>query len=132
MTDDTIRLSKRVAEIAACSRSEAEMLIEGGWVQVNGRVVEEPGHRVSTQTVHIDPDARPADRLSRASTARHSEQGRTSDTSCTHQRGGLRRYSYQHPLPPAGRRPHPLQLCDAQCASAARHAGGSRTRRTLV
>ena len=59
MTDDTIRLSKRVAEIAACSRSEAEMLIEGGWVQVNGRVVEEPGHRVSTQVVHIDPDARP-------------------------------------------------------------------------
>ena len=46
MTDDTIRLSKRVAEIAACSRSEAEMLIEGGWVQVNDRVVEEPGYRV--------------------------------------------------------------------------------------
>jgi 23S rRNA pseudouridine2604 synthase len=40
-----VRLSKRVAELAGCSRREAELLIEGGWVRVNGRVVEVQGAR---------------------------------------------------------------------------------------
>jgi 23S rRNA pseudouridine2604 synthase len=51
------RLSKRVAQLKACSRREAEQYIEGGWVQVNGQVVEEPMARVSDQTVMIDPHA---------------------------------------------------------------------------
>ena len=41
------RLAKRVAQIKACSRREAEQTIEGGWVRVNGQVVEEPQFRVS-------------------------------------------------------------------------------------
>jgi 23S rRNA pseudouridine2604 synthase len=40
-----------------CSRREAEQYIEGGWVQVNGQVVEEPMARVSDQTVLVDPQA---------------------------------------------------------------------------
>ncbi len=51
------RLSKRVMHLMACSRREAEQYIEGGWVQVNGRLVEEPMARVSDETVTIDPDA---------------------------------------------------------------------------
>jgi len=51
------RLSKRVAFLMHCSRREAEQYIEGGWVQVNGSVVEEPMARVSEQTVAIDPHA---------------------------------------------------------------------------
>jgi 23S rRNA pseudouridine2604 synthase len=51
------RLSKRVAELVPCSRREAEQYIEGGWVSVDGKVVEEPMFRVSTQKVEIDPDA---------------------------------------------------------------------------
>lgn len=51
------RLSKRVAQLKTCSRREAEQYIEGGWVQVNGRVVEEPMFRVSDQVVVIDPSA---------------------------------------------------------------------------
>ncbi len=51
------RLSKRVMQLQACSRREAEQYIEGGWVQVNGRVVEEPMARVSDQAVTIDPHA---------------------------------------------------------------------------
>ena len=39
---EPIRLSKRVADLAGCSRRDAELYIEGGWVQVNGLVVEEP------------------------------------------------------------------------------------------
>ena len=51
------RLSKRVAELVSCSRREAEQYIEGGWVSVDGKVVEEPMFRVSTQKVELDPDA---------------------------------------------------------------------------
>ena len=51
------RLAKRVAEMVPCSRREAEQYIEGGWVSVNGQVVEEPMARVSDQQVTIDPHA---------------------------------------------------------------------------
>ncbi len=52
------RLSKRVAHARLCSRSEAEQYIAGGWVQVDGTVVEEPQTRVlQHQTVTVDPHA---------------------------------------------------------------------------
>jgi len=57
---DPIRLAKRVAELRACSRREAEQLIAGGWVRVDGGVVEEPQFRVSDQRVEIDSGADPA------------------------------------------------------------------------
>lgn len=55
--DDGERLSKRVMQLKNCSRKEAEQYIEGGFVQVNGVVVEEPMHRVTQQTVAVDPKA---------------------------------------------------------------------------
>ncbi|BCO25807.1 23S rRNA pseudouridine(2604) synthase [Rhodoferax lithotrophicus] len=51
------RLSKHVAHLVPCSRREAEQYIEGGWVRVNGQVVEEPMARVLDQVVQIDPQA---------------------------------------------------------------------------
>ncbi len=51
------RLSKRVMALRQCSRSEAERFIAGGWVRVNGVVVEDPPHRVRDETVTIDPKA---------------------------------------------------------------------------
>jgi 23S rRNA pseudouridine2604 synthase len=51
------RLAKRVAAMVPCSRREAEQYIEGGWVSVNGKVVEEPMFRVSSHKVEIDRDA---------------------------------------------------------------------------
>ena len=56
-SSDGERLSKRVMQLRACSRREAEQYIEGGWVKVDGVVVQEPQHRVSTQQVSIDPNA---------------------------------------------------------------------------
>ena len=56
---DPIRLAKRVAELRACSRREAEQLITGGWVKVDGIVIEEPQFRVADQRVEIDPQAAP-------------------------------------------------------------------------
>ena len=37
---DPVRLAKRVAEQFGCSRREAELYIEGGWVTVDGELVE--------------------------------------------------------------------------------------------
>lgn len=51
------RLSKRVMQIKQCSRREAELYIEGGWVTVDGVVVQEPPFRVSTQAVAVDAAA---------------------------------------------------------------------------
>lgn len=55
---DPVRLSKRVAELAGCSRSEAEQYVQGGWVRVDGVVVEEPQFKVGDQAVELDPAAR--------------------------------------------------------------------------
>jgi len=56
---DSIRLSKRVAELRGCSRREAELFITGGWVRVDGVAVEEPQFRVTDQRIDIDPEANP-------------------------------------------------------------------------
>ncbi len=56
--DNSIRLSKRVADERPCSRREAEIYIEGGFVSVDGVVVEEPGARVTAeQEVKLAEDA---------------------------------------------------------------------------
>ncbi|MBX8608365.1 rRNA pseudouridine synthase [Pseudomonas cichorii] len=55
---DPIRLSKRLIELVGCSRREAELYIEGGWVTVDGEVIEEPQFKVGSQKVELSPDAR--------------------------------------------------------------------------
>ncbi len=52
-----VRLSKRLAELVPCSRREAELYIAGGWVMVDGQVVEEPQFMVAEQRVELNPDA---------------------------------------------------------------------------
>ena len=52
-----IRLSKRVADLLKCSRSEAEQVIVGGWVKVNEVVVDEPAHRVNQEKIDIHSTA---------------------------------------------------------------------------
>lgn len=55
--NEPLRLSKRVIELFGCSRREAELYIAGGWVTVNGVVVDEPQSKVSGQTVELLPGA---------------------------------------------------------------------------
>lgn len=56
------RLAKRLAAQLGCSRAEAERYIAGGWVRVDGQVVEAPEVRVvPAQTVALDEGARPED-----------------------------------------------------------------------
>lgn len=54
---EPVRLSKKLAEQLPCSRREAELYIEGGWVLVDGEVVDEPHFRVQHQTVSLKPGA---------------------------------------------------------------------------
>ncbi|MBW8307900.1 MAG: rRNA pseudouridine synthase [Thiobacillus sp.] len=54
---DPVRLAKRVAELRGCSRREAEQYIAGGWVKVDGIVIEEPQFRVADQRIDIDSHA---------------------------------------------------------------------------
>lgn len=54
---EAIRLDKRLVELIHCSRGEAQKYIEGGWVLVNGEVVEQPQFKVHEQAVELHPDA---------------------------------------------------------------------------
>lgn len=57
--DNSVRLSKQLAEQLACSRTEAELYIENGAVQVDGVTVEHPGARVQPhQTVTLRDGAK--------------------------------------------------------------------------
>jgi 23S rRNA pseudouridine2604 synthase len=55
---EPIRLAKRLAQDLACSRSQAEQYIEGGWVSVDGVLVEDPASRVAPeQSVQLAQNA---------------------------------------------------------------------------
>ncbi|MCC8537516.1 rRNA pseudouridine synthase [Xanthomonas axonopodis pv. poinsettiicola] len=54
---DPIRLDKCVAAHVGCSRGEAQQYIEGGWVSVDGVVVEEPQALATAAQVTLAPDA---------------------------------------------------------------------------
>lgn len=57
-TPNSIRLAKRLAEQIACSRQEAEQYIAGGWVKVDGQLVEEAGFRIlPEQQIELLPQA---------------------------------------------------------------------------
>ena len=53
---EPVRLAKRVAELARCSRIAAEQYIKCGWVRVDGRVVEIPHLLVTDEAVSIDAE----------------------------------------------------------------------------
>jgi 23S rRNA pseudouridine2604 synthase len=58
MSDEGVRLAKRVAALVPCSRAEAERYIAGGWVSVDGAVAEDPATRVTeAQAVALLPGA---------------------------------------------------------------------------
>lgn len=54
---ESVRLAKRLAEMLQCSRRQAEQYIEGGWVTVDGVLVEEPQFRVAAQLIEVAKDA---------------------------------------------------------------------------
>lgn len=55
---EPLRLARRLADIVGCSRREAELYVEGGWVRVDGVVVEAPQTKVRDEAITLDPQAR--------------------------------------------------------------------------
>lgn len=59
---ESVRLSKYLAAHFSCSRREAENYVQGGWVRVDGVIVEEPGVRIEPhQKVELAQNARSED-----------------------------------------------------------------------
>ncbi len=58
---EPVRLSKRLVELLGCSRREAELYIEGGWVTVAGEVVEQPQFKVTDEPIVLLPGAEAED-----------------------------------------------------------------------
>jgi len=57
---EAVRLSKRLIELVGCSRREAELYIEGGWVSVDGEIVDRPQALVDSANIQLDPNAKAA------------------------------------------------------------------------
>lgn len=56
---ESLRLAKRLAHMLPCSRREAELYITGGWVRVDGVMVDEPQFRVTeAQKIELDAQAK--------------------------------------------------------------------------
>ncbi len=104
-----IRLDKRLAELLGCPRGEARRYIEGGWVRVDGEVVEQPQAAVTTQSIEVDPAARD-ERAERVSMLLQKPSGMPADALCAQVTPASR-----SPLDASGMRPlqrhfHGLQL----------------------
>ncbi len=54
---DSVRLSKHLIDQIGCSRREAQLYIEGGWVLVNGAIIDEPQYPITDQSVELRPNA---------------------------------------------------------------------------
>ncbi|ASK34655.1 RNA-binding protein [Alcanivorax sp. N3-2A] len=54
---DSVRLSKRVIDLTGCSRREAQLYIEGGWVLVDGAIVDAPQFPITGQRVELRANA---------------------------------------------------------------------------
>lgn len=55
---EPVRLSKRMSELGICSRREADVWIERGWVRVDGEVVSQLGSKVlPSQKISVDKRA---------------------------------------------------------------------------
>lgn len=78
---EPIRLSKRLIELVGCSRREAELYIEGGWVTVDGAVVDEPQFKVTEQKVELQAGAR-AEALEPVTLLLHQAAGLDLDSAC--------------------------------------------------
>ncbi len=58
MSEELLRLSKRMSELGLCSRREADEWIAKGWVRVDGKVVSELGTKVyPSQKVTVERQA---------------------------------------------------------------------------
>lgn len=78
---DPIRLDKRLTQLLGCSRGDAQRYIEGGWVTVDGNVVEQPQALVTDELVALREHAE-AGRTASVSMLLHKPAGMRADQLC--------------------------------------------------
>ncbi|MDR0276481.1 MAG: rRNA pseudouridine synthase [Paucimonas sp.] len=76
---ETTRLSKVLVAQLGCSRREAELYIGGGWVTVDGVVVDEPQFPVDQQVVALLPGAK-TEPLEPVTLLLHQEAGQDAES----------------------------------------------------
>jgi len=54
---EPVRLAKHLSDLLACSRRDAETYIVGGWVSVDGKVIEQPNFMILNQKVELHEKA---------------------------------------------------------------------------
>lgn len=54
---EPVRLAKHLSDLLACSRRDAETYIAGGWVSVDGKVIEQPNFMILNQKVELHEKA---------------------------------------------------------------------------
>jgi 23S rRNA pseudouridine2604 synthase len=54
---ESIRLDKHLVQLIQCSRGEAQKYIEGGWVLVDGEIIDLPQFKIQEQKVVLDSNA---------------------------------------------------------------------------
>ena len=54
---EPVRLAKHLSDLLACSRRDAESYIAGGWVSVDGKVIEQPNFMILNQKVELHEKA---------------------------------------------------------------------------
>lgn len=55
--NEPVRLAKHLSDLLSCSRRDAEQYIAGGWVSVDGKVVEQPNFMIQGQQVTLHEKA---------------------------------------------------------------------------
>jgi len=114
---DPIRLSKRLIELVGCSRREAELFIEGGWVTVDGEVVDEPQFKVDAQVVALSPEAK-AEQPEPVTLLLHHQAGQSLDQAMESMAAGS--LSVEHSYSKRPLKGHFLRLtCGAELQSGA-------------
>lgn len=78
----TTRLDRRLAELLGCPRGEARRLIEGGWVSLDGQVIEQPQLQVPLDAQpQVDSDGTDA-KPERVSMLLHKPAGMAASALC--------------------------------------------------
>lgn len=79
---EPIRLDKRLSALLGIPRGEARRYIEGGWVTVNGDVVEQPQRPVDGSAVIVVAEQASDEKAERVSMLLHKPAGVAAETLC--------------------------------------------------
>ncbi|KAF1015990.1 MAG: hypothetical protein GAK31_01474 [Stenotrophomonas maltophilia] len=110
---EPIRLDKRLSAQLGIPRGEARRYIEGGWVSVNGEVVEQPQRPVDEQDVVTVAEQAEDSKAERVSMLLHKPAGVAAETLCALVSSATRSPLDASTIRPLQRHFHGLQLASS-------------------